>query len=214
MDLNQISKDSQGCDWNEPFEIAIEDVNWGYDGNLVQQAAGGSRRRLNLGGVSRIVLEPEQPDRPQPRKMKKEKGPGDDPSSAANVAGKGKENKKYDEESEPGRKKSIWKLASSAKEAFWNTADVYRDVNPESYVIFSMRDFVLCLVFLVLSPPMFKDACVSCYDYYEDDVQDGGLFWEPTDGRMRGRQAFRCCAAEREIVAEELKQGKKKKCTQ
>uniref|UniRef100_A0A0A9Z3C0 Polycystin-2 n=1 Tax=Lygus hesperus TaxID=30085 RepID=A0A0A9Z3C0_LYGHE len=88
MDLNQISKDSQGCDWNEPFEIAIEDVNWGYDGNLVQQAAGGSRRRLNLGGVSRIVLEPEQPDRPQPRKMKKEKGPGDDPSSAANVAGK------------------------------------------------------------------------------------------------------------------------------
>uniref|UniRef100_A0A0K8SEP5 Uncharacterized protein n=2 Tax=Lygus hesperus TaxID=30085 RepID=A0A0K8SEP5_LYGHE len=153
-------------------EIAIEDVNWGYDGNLVQQAAGGSRRRLNLGGVSRIVLEPEQPDRPQPRKMKKEKGPGDDPSSAANVAGKGKENKKYDEESEPGRKKSIWKLASSAKEAFWNTADVYRDVNPESYVIFSMRDFVLYLVFLVLTATIAFGSLAYAYNYYANVLSE------------------------------------------
>ncbi|KAF6209373.1 hypothetical protein GE061_015120 [Apolygus lucorum] len=171
----QISTDSPFVDWNEPFEIEIEEVQSDDGGNSVEPAAGGSRRRLNLGAISRIVLEPEEPERHQPKtKMKTNKqGPGKEFSSSSKLGDKSKSANKDDKNpSESKPKKSFGQLISSARGQFWNTADVFRDVNPESYVIFSMRDFVLYLLFLVLTATIAFGSLAYAYNYYANVLSE------------------------------------------
>lgn len=121
--------------------------------------------RIQLGAESRKVLNPEDPTRDQPLMMKKKK------KKKSLAARQSRATPKQDDPEKPSRQQYHAMLTKEYLD-FFTTGDDVRDPRHDSYVIYVMRDFVIYLIFMIVTSIAIFGSYGTADNYFANVLAD------------------------------------------